>query len=85
MYLNKVSVIEIMLHGRLTSIAFLDCIKRQVLELSSDVSTKMLAIDSFRTVPTHHIKLLMRSSHALSTRSSNVESFIQAPPLLLSF
>lgn len=85
MYLNRVYVIEIMLHGQWTSIAFLDYIKYQVLELSSDVSNKMLKTDNFITLPTHQLEPLTRTSHVLSACSSNSKSFIQAPPLLLTF
>jgi hypothetical protein len=51
MYLVGTPVYTIMLLGRLSSDAFMRCIRKQVLDMSHGVSAKMITYKEFYTIP----------------------------------
>ena len=80
MYLGKTAVIDIMLQGRWSSDAFLDYIRRQVLELSAGVSSDMIGLENFETLPPRqHSGVIDRSNKALVFRGSSRDQYIKSP------
>ena len=80
MYLGKTAVIDIMLQGRWSSDAFFDYIRRQILELSAGVSSDMIGIDNFETLPPRqHAGIIDRSNKALTFRGSSRDQYIKSP------
>ena len=85
MYLSGTPVVDIMLQGRWSSDAFLVYIKRQVMELSVGVSSKMVEMDDFTVLPRRpNTAPLHRSNKSLTYRSSLHRDLTTSPRLHLS-
>jgi len=84
MYLNKVSVVDIMLQGQWSSDAFLLYIKREILELSSGISSRMTDTLDLTPLPIRDFdQPIFRSPANISFGSSSSMDFIRAPHLHL--
>jgi hypothetical protein len=80
MYLAHIPVFTIMLLGHWSSDAFLRCIRKQVKKFSNVVSSKMIAKESFFTIPSasseipcipdHHLNLAFRNKNGLGFKST---------------
>ena len=79
MYLNKVSVVDIMLQGRWSSDAFLLYIKREILELSSGISSKMVETLDFTPLPIRDFAQPVIRSPNLSFGSSSSMDYARTP------
>ena len=80
MYLSGTAVVDIMLEGRWSSDAFLEYIKRQVLERSAGISTDMVNIENFDMLPQRkHRAVLDRSKKSLGHRGSDRSYFVTSP------
>ena len=80
MYLNKMSVVDIMLQGRWSSDAFLLYIKREILELSSGISSKMTDTLDLTPFPTRDFdQPIFRSANNLSYGSSSSTDYVRTP------
>jgi len=75
MYLSGTPVYTIMLMGRWSSDAFMRYIRKQVLDMSHGISTKMITYEEFYTIPdfvhnTADGDLRTRNNNNLATSSS---------------